>query len=112
MRKILKKYSRRKKRRVEDYLHKVSSIIVSEAVKYNAKIVMEDLKYIRNSVNRKSKNIRRRLNRWNFRRLQFFIEYKAKWNGLSVDYVKAYRISSLCPRCGHKLKKTRKGRDC
>jgi len=51
--KILKKYSRREKRRVEDYLHKISSIIVSEAVKYNAKIVMEDLKYIRNSVNKK-----------------------------------------------------------
>ncbi|MHC1600114.1 MAG: RNA-guided endonuclease InsQ/TnpB family protein [Candidatus Methanospirareceae archaeon] len=103
MRKILKKYSRREKRRIEDYLHKISSIIVSEAVKYNAKIVMEDLKYIRNSVNRKSKSIRRRLNRWNFRKLQFFIEYKAKWNGLSVDYVKAYRTSSLCPICGCRL---------
>ncbi len=97
MRKILKKYSGREKRRVEDYLHKVSSIIVSEAVKYNAKIVMEDLKYIRNSVNKKNKNIKRRLNRWNFRKLQFFIEYKAKWNGLSVNYVKAYKTSSLCP---------------
>ena len=43
-RKILNKYSRREKRRVEDYLHKISSIIVSEAVKYNAKIVMKNLK--------------------------------------------------------------------
>ena len=103
MRKILRKYSGREKRRVEDYLHKISSIIVSEAVKYNAKIVMENLKNIRKSVNRKSKNIRRRLNRWNFRKLQFFIKYKAKWNGLCVDYVKAYRTSSLCPICGYKL---------
>ena len=103
MRKILKKYSGREKRRIEDYLHKVSAIIVSEAVKYNAKIVMENLKYIRNSVNGKSKSIRKRLNRWNFRKLQFFIEYKAKWNGLNVDYVKAYRTSSLCPICGCRL---------
>jgi len=28
---------------------------------------------------------------------------KAKWNGLSVNYVKAYKTSSLCPRCGYKL---------
>ena len=103
MRKILKKYSGREKRRVEDYLHKISSIIVSDAVKYNAKIVMEGLKYIRNSVNKKNKNIRRRLNRWNFRKLQFFIEYKAKWNGLSVNYIKAYKTSSLCPICGCRL---------
>ncbi len=103
MRKILKKYSGREKRRVEDYLHKISSIIVSDAVKYNAKIVMENLKHIRNSANRKSKSIRRRLNRWNFRKLQLFIEYKAKWNGLSVGYVNPHKTSSLCPRCGCRL---------
>jgi len=102
-RKILKRYSGREKRRVEDYLHKTSSIIVREAVKYNAKVVIENLKHIRNSANGKSKNIRRRLNRWNFRKLQFFIEYKAKWNGLSINYVNAYRTSSLCPICGYKL---------
>ncbi len=31
------------------------------------------------------------------------MEYKAKWNGLSINYVKAYRTSSLCPICGSKL---------
>ncbi len=61
MRKILRKYSGREKRRVGDYLHKISSIIVSEAVKYNAKIVMENLRHIRKSVNKKSKNLRRRV---------------------------------------------------
>ena len=66
MRKILKKYSGREKRRVEDFLHKVSAIIISEALKYNTKIIMENLKYIRNSVNKKNKNLKRRLNRWNY----------------------------------------------
>jgi len=103
MGKILKKYSGRERRRIEDFLHKVSAIIVREAVKYNAKIVMENLKHIRNSINRKSKNLRRRLNRWNFRKLQFFIEYKAKWNGLPAEYSKANYTSSLCPICGWKL---------
>ncbi|MHA1581209.1 MAG: IS200/IS605 family accessory protein TnpB-related protein [Candidatus Baldrarchaeia archaeon] len=61
MRKFLKKYSGREKRRVEDYLHKVSSIIVSEAVKYNAKIVMENLKHIRKSANRKNKKSKKKV---------------------------------------------------
>ncbi|MHA1595140.1 MAG: hypothetical protein ACTSXJ_10670 [Candidatus Baldrarchaeia archaeon] len=44
----MKKYSGREKRRVKDHPHKVSAIIISEAMKRNAKIIMEDLKYIRN----------------------------------------------------------------
>ena len=105
MRKILQKYSGKEKRRIEDYLHKVSAIVVSEAEKYNSKIVMENLKNIRESINRKNKKIRRRLNRWNFRKLQFFIEYKAIWSGLAVEYINPRKTSSLCPICGHKLKK-------
>jgi len=50
-------------------------------------------------VNKKNKNLRRRLNRWNFRKLQFFIEYKAKWCCLDVDYVNPYKTSTLCPIC-------------
>ena len=109
MRKILRKYSGREKRRIEDYLHKVSTIVVSEAKKYNSKIVMENLKNIRESINKKNKKIRRRLNRWNFRKLQFFIEYKIMWSGLTVEYVNPRRTSSLCPICGHRLKKSPNG---
>ncbi len=109
MRKVLQKYSGREKRRIEDYLHKVSSIIISEAKIHSAKIVMEDLKYIRVSINKRNKKVRRRLNRWNFRKLQFFIEYKALWNGLVVEYVNPKNTSSLCPICGRKLKKSLNG---
>ena len=109
MRRILQKYSGREKRRIEDYLHKVSSIIISEAKKYNSKIVMENLKHIRESINKKNKRLRRRLNRWNFRKLQFFIEYKVKWSGLPVEYVNPRKTSILCPICGRKLKKSLNG---
>ncbi|MEM2961306.1 MAG: zinc ribbon domain-containing protein [Candidatus Bathyarchaeia archaeon] len=37
---------------------------------------------------------------WNFRGLQFYIEYKAKLSGLPVVYVNPRHISSLCPICG------------
>ncbi len=103
MRKILKKYSGREKRRVENFLHKVSKIIVREAEKYNAKIIMENLNNLRNTINKTNKNLRRRLNRWNFRKLQLFIEYKAKWNNLPVKYSNAEYTSRLCPICGYEL---------
>jgi len=38
-----------------------------------------------------------------FRRLQFYIEYKAKLERLPVAYVKPKHTSSLCPICGGKL---------
>ncbi|AAB98747.1 TPA: IS200/IS605 family element transposase accessory protein TnpB [Methanocaldococcus jannaschii] len=100
---LMEKYSGREKRKVEDYLHKISKFLISEALKYNVKILMEDLTNIREAVNKKSKNFRRRLNRWNFSKLQFFIEYKAKWDGLDVEYVNPSRTSKLCPICGCKL---------
>lgn len=31
------------------------------------------------------------------------------WNGLAVEYVNPRRTSSLCPICGHKLKKSPNG---
>ena len=103
LKEVMHKYSGRERRKIEDYLHKVSVFIVREATRYNAEIIMEDLKNIRDSINRKRKNLRRRLNRWNFRKLQFFIEYKAKWNGLNVKYIEPNGSSSLCPICGYRL---------
>ena len=64
--------------------------------------VMEDLRGIRKNINR-GKNLNRRLHSRNFRKLQFFIEYKAKLNGIQVVYVNPHKTSSLCPICGGKL---------
>jgi putative transposase len=43
------------------------------------------------------------LHNWNFRRLQFYIDYKAKLNGLPVEYINPRGTSSLCPICGGRL---------
>ena len=77
-------------------------MIVDFAKKHNFGIVMEDLKGIRGRI-RYSRNLNRRLHSWNFRKLQFFIEYKAKLNGIPVIYVNPRKTSSLCPRCGGRL---------
>jgi len=45
----------------------------------------------------------RRLHSWNFARLQFYIDYKARLEDLPVEYVNPRGTSSLCPVCGEKL---------
>jgi len=47
--------------------------------------------------------LNRRLHSWNFRRLQFYIEYKARLEGLPVVYINPKGTSSLCPVCGGRL---------
>lgn len=99
---LMKKYSGRERRKVHDLCHKIAKIIVNFAKERNLGIIVEDLRGIRKNVN-KGKNLNRRLHSWNFRKLQFFIEYKAKLNGIPVVYVNPRKTSSLCPRCGGKL---------
>ncbi len=99
---LMEKYSEREKKKVHDLCHKIAKIIVDFAKEHNLGIIMEDLNGIRKNIN-KGKNLNRRLHSWNFRKLQFFIEYKAKLNGIPVVYVNPYKTSSLCPRCGGKL---------
>lgn len=72
------------------------------AKKYCTGIIMEDLNGIRKRI-KYNRNLNRRLHSWNFRKLQFFIEYKAKLEGLSVIYVNPHNTSRLCPVCGGKL---------
>ncbi|MEM3975127.1 MAG: transposase [Ignisphaera sp.] len=100
--KLLKKYSGRRRRKVTDECHRIAKKIVQFARQHNMGVVMEDLKGIRRRINF-SKNLNRRLHSWNFRKLQFYIEYKAKLEGLPVVYVNPKNTSSLCPRCGGKL---------
>ena len=100
--KLVKKYSGREMRKVHDLCHKIAKMIVDFAKKHNLGIIMEDLRGIRSKI-KYNKNLNRRLHSWNFRKLQFFIEYKAKLNGIPVVYVNPHKTSSLCPICGGKL---------
>ena len=77
-------------------------MIVDFAKQHGFGILMEDLKGIRSRV-KYGRQMNRRLHTWNFRRLQFYVEYKAKLEGLPVVYVSPKGTSSLCPVCGGKL---------
>ncbi|MGC8932345.1 MAG: RNA-guided endonuclease InsQ/TnpB family protein, partial [Candidatus Methanodesulfokora sp.] len=99
---LMRKYSGREKRRTKELCHKISRAIVNFAKQQGLGIIMEDLNGIRNRINY-SRKMNRRLHSWNFRRLQFYIEYKAKLEGLPVEYIDPRHTSSLCPICGGRL---------
>jgi putative transposase len=107
---IHKKYSlksgKRKTRRITQLLHKVSKDIVQNAKNSKSMIIFEDLKGIRRLYrkgNGQGNNYRRKLNSWSFYELQRQVEYKAKWQGISVKFIDPKCTSTLCPRCGKRL---------
>lgn len=83
-------------------MHCASKKITSQ----NSGIIMEDIKGIRKLYrkgNGQGKRYRSKMNSWSFYELQRQIEYKARWLGLLVTYVKARGTSSKCAICGSKL---------
>ena len=115
---LLAKYSGRERRKIEWILHNVSKQIIEDFP--DSEFVLEDLKGIRKVINKrklkvnkyngklqphrtKPRKLLRRLNSWAFRKIQFFIDYKVKWNSLPVSYLDAKLTSSLCPVCGLRL---------
>ncbi len=99
--KLLEKYGRRERNRLNDLYHKLANKIVELAEKYGG-LALEDLTEIRDSI-RYSAEMNGRLHRWSFRKLQSIIEYKAKLKGVRVVFVNPAYTSSLCPVCGGKL---------
>ncbi|MEW6588909.1 MAG: transposase [Thermoproteota archaeon] len=103
----------RQTRRVNQYLHKISKHIVSEAKRTSSMIVFENLKGIRKLYkkgNGQGNNYRRKLNSWSFYEFQRQVEYKAKWEGIPVKFVDPKRTSKLCPICGDRIQEDRQNR--
>lgn len=101
--KLLAKYGTREADRVKQELHVIAKKVVQHAKANNFGIVMENLKGIRNASrkgNGQGKHLRGRLNTWPFRQLQSYIDYKAKWEGIMVEYVRASKTSQTCSYCG------------
>jgi putative transposase len=99
---IYQKYGTKEKNKVHQILHSVSKKISAE----NKGIILEDIKGIRKLYkkgNGQGKKFRGKMNSWPFYELQRQIEYKARWLGLPVRYVKAAGTSSKCAVCGSKM---------
>ncbi len=119
-RRLKKKFasSRREKERVSQALHRFSTLIVEKARANKEAIVLERLKGIRyahRKGNGEGTAKRRRIALWPFRQLQSYIEYKARWAGVPVEYVSAAYTSKTCHLCGfvnRKLKLTERSWLC
>jgi len=101
--KLLAKYGKAERNRVNQALHKVSKQIVEKAKQSKSIIVLEKLTNILKGHRRgngEGRKMRGRLHRWSFRELQHQIEYKAKWEGIPVEYVSARNTSKTCSQCG------------
>ncbi|MDG7008082.1 MAG: transposase [Nitrososphaerota archaeon] len=94
--------SRREKERVKQFLHQKAKEIVGKAKANEEGIVLERLKGIRYAHKRgngEGKDKRRRMALWPFRQLQSYIEYKARWEGVPIEYVSAAWTSQTCHLC-------------
>jgi IS605 OrfB family transposase len=113
-RRLKKKFagSTREKERLKQALHRVSTLIVEKARANNEAIVLERLKGIRyahRKGNGEGTAKRRRIALWPFRQLQSYIDYKARWAGVPIEYVSPAWTSKTCHVCGfinHKLRVT------
>jgi len=113
------KYGMRECNRVRQLLHRTSKQIITEAKSSKSAIVMERLTGIRKLYrkgNGQGRDYRARMNGWSFAELQRQLEYKARWEGLPVIYVKPYGTSVKCSICGSRMKpeenRTLKCRSC
>ena len=111
--KMLKKMAKRETKRLRNMDHKISSDIVKLALEHKSVVVLEDLKGIRNRVTVEGhKATNRLINTWSYYRLQQFIEYKCKLNGVPFAKVPPEYTSQLCSYCGVLGNRNRKHFTC
>jgi putative transposase len=96
---LLAKYSKRERWRVDAILHKTGKIIAEIAAKEEVKPVMEKLKDMREGM-KYGRRMNRRLHSIPFRKIQLYIFYKSVEKGYKPEYVDARNTSRMCPICG------------
>jgi putative transposase len=106
----LKLVSGRERRFKKDRNHVISKRIVSKAKGTTRAIALEDLKGIR-SRGTVRHDKRDRHSKWTFGELRFFLEYKAKREGVPLVLVDPRNTSRECPECHCVNKRNRPTRD-
>jgi putative transposase len=99
---LYSKYGKRERDRTRQRLNIISKTIVEHAYRSKLRIVMENLIGIRNLYrkgNGQGTLYRGRMNSWTFREIQRQVEYKAKWEGLSIVYVNPHYTTRNCSKC-------------
>ena len=105
--KLLAKYGSHERKRVEDRLKKITTLLAEIAKEYNADLVRENLKNLRLNGRKRSKQLNYRLSTFPYRRFIEYIDYKFYERGLSILDVNAKKTSIICPKCGYVDKRNR-----
>ena len=105
--KLLAKYGSRERKRVEDRLKKITTLLAEIAKEYNADLVRENLKDLRLNGKRRSKQLNYRLSTFLYRRFIEYFDYKFYERGLNVLEANAKKSSITCPICSYVDKKNR-----
>ena len=109
--KLLAKYGFRERKRVEDRLKKITSLLAEIAREHNADLVRENLKDLRLNGKKRSKQLNYRLSTFPYRRFIEYLDYKSYERGLNILEANAKRSSITCPVCGYVDKKNRIGKE-
>ncbi len=109
--KLLAKYGYRERKRVEDRLKKITTLLAEIARKHNADLVRENLNHLRLNSKKRSKQLNYRLSTFPYRRLIEYLDYKFYERGLNVSEANAKKSSITCPICGYVDKKNRIDRE-
>ena len=110
---IASKYGGRKHERTQNLLHRVSRMVVVDAVKDKEAIAFEDIRDIRRLYqkgNGQGRGYRGMMNCWPFAEIKRQIEYKAAWAGIPMIHLtkaETRGTSSSCYRCGERLQGSR-----
>jgi len=105
--KLLAKYDYRERKRVEDRVKKITTLLVVIAKEHNADLVRENLKDLRLNGRRKSEQLNYRLSTFPYRRFIEYLDYKFYERGLSALETNAKKSSITCPICGYVDKRNR-----
>ena len=104
---LLAKYGFREKKRVEDRLKKITTLLAGIAREYNTGLVRESLKDLRLNSRKRSKQLNYRLSTFPYRKFIEYLNYKFSERGLSILEVDAKKTSVTCPICGYVDKRNR-----
>ena len=86
--------------KITDILHKLSRKLIDMCLERDVStVVIGKLKGIRDHIDH-GRYLNQRLHQWAHGTFTDYIEYKAKQNGIDVEYVDESYTSQTCPRCG------------
>lgn len=106
-RRHLQRIRRKEARFRRNQNHVIAKKLVEKAKDTERGIALENLRHIRERTTVRKLD-RAKHSGWSFFQLQSFIEYKAKLQGVPIQYVDPRNTSRQCAACGHTEKANRK----